>query len=107
MASGNFQPRDGFYQRALDFILSTPVMGIGLGCVLPILGFMAATQLKEQFFPPADRDQLHIELELSPTSSLAGTLQTTATIRRVLLQEEGVLGWIGLSARVHRHFITT
>ncbi len=75
------------YRNALDFVLRHPVSGILLGAVLPILGFLVATQLPEQFFPPADRDQLHIELELSPHSSLAGTLETTRAIREALLKE--------------------
>ncbi len=89
------------YQRLLDFIFRAPVLGVLLGVIFPILGFGVATQLKEQFFPPADRDQLHIELELSPTSSLAGTLQTTEAIREVLLEEAEItrVDWfIGESA---------
>lgn len=89
------------YQRLLDFIYRAPILGVVLGVIFPILGFGVATQLKEQFFPPADRDQLHIELELSPTSSLAGTLQTTEAIREVLLEEAEItrVDWfIGESA---------
>ena len=89
------------YRNALDFVLRHPVSGILLGAVLPILGFLVATQLPEQFFPPADRDQLHIELELSPHSSLAGTLETTRAIREALLKEPEIrrVDWfIGESA---------
>ena len=91
----------GGYQKALAFIFRYPAVGIAFGASLPILGFVASTQLQEQFFPPADRDQIHIELELSPTSSLAGTLETTEAIREVLLAEEEVtrVDWfIGESA---------
>ena len=69
--------------------------------MLPILGFVAASQLTEQFFPPSDRDQVHIEVELSPTSSLAGTLKTTEAVRRALLEEDEItrVDWfIGESA---------
>lgn len=90
--------RDGFsnqkmaarYQRALDFIFQRPAIGVLAGVLLPILGFIVATQLPEQFFPPADRDQLHIELELAPQSSLAGTLATTETMRAELLKDPAV-----------------
>ena len=75
------------YQRSLDLVFRRPLIGVALGMVLPVLGFIGATTLKEQFFPPSDRDQLQIELELSPTSSLASTLVTSNQIRELLLQE--------------------
>ena len=78
------------YRRALDVVFARPILGVAIGVVLPILGFMGASQLQEQFFPPADRDQLHIELELSPQSSLAGTLATTKAIRDELLNDPDI-----------------
>ena len=81
----------GAYQTILDWFFARPAVGVLLGITFPILGFIAATTLQEQFFPAADRDQLHIELELSPQSSLAGTLETTRKIRERLLQDPKVL----------------
>ncbi len=78
------------YQRTLDVIFQRPAIGVLIGVVLPILGFIVATQLPEQFFPAADRDQLHIELELSPQSSLSGTLATTAAMRAELLKDPAI-----------------
>ena len=89
------------YRSFLDFIFARPLVGIAISFVLPILGFVAASQLTEQFFPPSDRDQVHIEVELSPTSSLAGTLKTTEAVRRALLEEDEItrVDWfIGESA---------
>ncbi len=89
------------YQSSLDVVFRRPVIGLLLGVTLPIFGFIGASQLKEQFFPPSDRDQLQIEVELSPQSSLAGTLATTTQIRDVLLEEEMIkrVDWfIGESA---------
>ena len=59
------------YRRSLRYLLAHPWLGIAIGCVLPLAGFAAATQLSEQFFPPADRDQFYIEMELQPDASLA------------------------------------
>ncbi len=73
-----------FYQRSLTTMVSRPWQGVAVGCVLPILGFMAATQLSEQFFPPADRDQFYVELEMPPGTSLARTAQVAAEVDRVL-----------------------
>ena len=78
------------YKRVLDFVFRRPVVGILASFLLPVFGFWAATQLTEQFFPPSDRDQVHIELELSPTGSLAGTLKTTEAIRESLMEENEV-----------------
>ena len=79
------------YQRTLKFFFRYPILGVLLGMTAPILGFIAATQLPEQFFPPADRDQIHIELELSPQSSLAGTLETTNQIRELLMKDPEII----------------
>ncbi|MEM7785766.1 MAG: efflux RND transporter permease subunit, partial [Planctomycetota bacterium] len=90
-----------FYKRILWFFFRYPAAGVTFGVIAPILGFIAATELPEQFFPPADRDQIHIELELSPLSSVAGTLDTTERIREMLLKEaevERVDWFIGESA---------
>ena len=89
------------YCRLLDFIYARPSVGVLIGIVAPIAGFVVATQLSEQFFPPSDRDQIHIELELSPQSSIAATLETTRQIREELLRDPDVqqVDWfIGESA---------
>ena len=89
------------YCRLLDFIYSRPAVGVLIGIAAPIAGFVVATQLSEQFFPPSDRDQIHIELELSPQSSIAATMETTRQIRDELLRDPDVqqVDWfIGESA---------
>ena len=89
------------YCRLLDVIYSRPAVGVLIGIAAPIAGFVVATQLSEQFFPPSDRDQIHIELELSPQSSIAATMETTRQIRDELLRDPDVqqVDWfIGESA---------
>lgn len=80
------------YSKSLDFLFSKPLLGVGLGCILPISGFIVAGSLPEQFFPPADRDQINIELELSAHASLAETRETIAAIREVVLEHPQVRG---------------
>lgn len=80
------------YSKSLDFLFSKPLLGVGLGCILPVSGFIVAGSLPEQFFPPADRDQINIELELSAHASLAETRETIATIREVVLEHPQVRG---------------
>ena len=78
------------YALALRRVLATPAIGIASGVALPILGFLASTQLPEQFFPPADRDQFQIEVELPAEASLQQTTRVANDIRDVLLRDERV-----------------
>ena len=80
------------YQKSLDFLFARPLLGVALGCVLPVCGFIVACDLPEQFFPPADRDQINIELELNAHASLEETQATIETIRQVVLQHPQVKG---------------
>lgn len=90
-----------WYQKSLDYLFARPVLGVALGCLLPISGFIVAGSLPEQFFPPADRDQINIELELNAHASLAETRQTIESIRQVVLehpQVKGIEWFLGESA---------
>ncbi|MEM7457657.1 MAG: efflux RND transporter permease subunit, partial [Planctomycetota bacterium] len=89
------------YSRSLDFVLHYPVAGLLLGMALPVAGFVVSTQLSEQFFPPAERNQLQIELELAPQSSIGATVATAHEVRDLLLADDRVtdVDWfIGESA---------
>lgn len=61
------------YRQQLNSVLARPGLGVLLALILPVTGFLVAGTLPEQFFPPADRDQVHIELELPLASSLEQT----------------------------------
>jgi multidrug efflux pump subunit AcrB len=90
-----------WYESLLDGMFRRPLLGVAVGVVLPVLGFSQFGKLSEQFFPPADRDQFQIELELPASASLAETMRTTEQIREVLLGYEDVkhVGWfLGESA---------
>ncbi|MEO8270204.1 MAG: efflux RND transporter permease subunit, partial [Aureliella sp.] len=78
------------YARMVTWLVSHPWFGVSVGCILPLAGFVAATQLNEQFFPPADRDQFYVELELSPGTSLARTEQVASEVDRVLRAEKRI-----------------
>ncbi|MEM7474591.1 MAG: efflux RND transporter permease subunit, partial [Planctomycetota bacterium] len=89
------------YRRALTWMLRYPVSGVLFGCVLPIAGFIAFGQLNEQFFPPADRDQFHIEVELAPQASIEQTQDLAGRIDARLRTEARIQGtswFIGESA---------
>jgi len=73
--------RDGFsserltaaWRRVLDVILARPWIGVAVSLVLPVAGFVAATTLTEQFFPPNDRNQFQVQLVLPSQASIAET----------------------------------
>ncbi|NEO77941.1 efflux RND transporter permease subunit [Moorena sp. SIO4G3] len=79
------------YRHTLSSILARPVVGVVLALILPITGFLMAGTLQEQFFPPADRDQFHIELELSSSASIEQTKSVVEGATEVILKHPEVL----------------
>lgn len=78
------------YRRTLKWAIAKPVLSILLALLLPMIGFLQAGSLEQQFFPAADRDQLQIELELSASASLAQTQSATAQIRQQIISHPEV-----------------
>lgn len=62
------------YRGLLGASLRYPFISIGLALILPIMGFAGAGDLREAFFPAADRAQFHVQLSLSPQASVEATL---------------------------------
>ena len=78
------------YRHTVRWSIAQPILSIFLALLLPIIGFMQVGNLEQQFFPAADRDQLQIELELSPSASLAQTQAITKQIRQQIISEPEV-----------------
>ncbi|VEP14091.1 Cation/multidrug efflux pump [Hyella patelloides LEGE 07179] len=74
------------YQRTIKLAIAKPILSILLALLLPIIGFIQAGNLEQQFFPAADRDQLQIELELTASASLAQTQTLTQQIRQQIIE---------------------
>ncbi|MEM8983486.1 MAG: efflux RND transporter permease subunit [Pseudomonadota bacterium] len=72
------------YRRLLETVLSFPRLAVLGGLVLPVAGFVLASTLGEQFFPPADRNQFEIEVRLSPSSTNARTTEMARQIEGTL-----------------------
>lgn len=92
-----------WYRAVLLRIYKRPVWGLLIGIFFPVLGFIAAGQLAEQFFPPADRDVLNVELELPVNASIDETLAVTQAVSRELNSDptvQSVSWFIGESAPV-------
>jgi multidrug efflux pump subunit AcrB len=89
------------YAWSLGVVFRFPLLGLLLGSVLPIVGFAKAVQLPEQFFPPSDRRQVHIELELAAQEPISRTCATARSIQQVVsanAQVERVFWFLGNSA---------
>jgi multidrug efflux pump subunit AcrB len=61
------------YRNTVMAVLRRPVVGIGVACVLPFLGFALAPTLTQQFFPPVDRNQFQVQLSLPAPTSISAT----------------------------------
>ncbi len=71
----------------LSVLLRYPRMGLLMTLVVPFAGFMLAPYLEEQFFPPADRDQFQIQLELAANASMSETEALAKEIRQEALKD--------------------
>ena len=74
------------YRRTVKLAIAKPTLSILLALLLPIIGFIQAGSLEQQFFPAADRDQLQIELELPASASLAQTQTVIEQIRQQIIE---------------------
>ncbi|MCF2856166.1 efflux RND transporter permease subunit [Pseudoalteromonas sp. SMS1] len=84
------------FERVLTRSLKKPVLTAASVMILPILGFISAGQLTEQFFPPADRDMFHIEVRLSDNASIQATKALVKEMEAHILKHEGIerLDWM-------------
>lgn len=68
------------FRRLLKACLLRPRRSMALILLLPVLGFWAAGKLPEQFFPPADRDMINLEVYLPVSASIRATQSLTERI---------------------------
>ncbi|WP_414527145.1 efflux RND transporter permease subunit [Nodularia chucula] len=90
-----------WYRRSLQWSFRYPKRAIALTLILPVMGFTLMSTLSLQFFPPADREQFIVELELPPTSSLTQIQQLTQEVEATLRshsQVQQVYWFLGKSA---------
>ncbi len=90
--SGFSHPKlTAIYISFLDKIFAKPLLGIALALILPLNGLIFASSLQQQFFPPAERDQFYVELELPPLTSIAQTESTVMAVRDKLLSRPEII----------------
>jgi multidrug efflux pump subunit AcrB len=89
------------FERLMRHSLQRPWASIALALVLPLLGFVAAGQMSEQFFPPSDRDMFNIEVHLDAAAGIEATRELVARLDpeiRAADSVESVQWFIGGSA---------
>ncbi len=74
----------------LSWSLKHRILMIALVFCLPLLGFIVAKQLQEQFFPASDRDMFQIELFLPSQSSIINTKYVSTQLTGYLETLDGI-----------------
>lgn len=64
-----------------SWLLARPALPVLLALALPLSGFSLAPRLKEQFFPPTDRAQIRMVVELPNSRTMATTQAVALAIR--------------------------
>lgn len=72
------------YRETIVAVLKKPWLGIGVACILPVIGFALAPTLTQQFFPPVDRNQFQVQLSLPAHSSIWETKAAVAQADAIL-----------------------
>ncbi|MEM6835349.1 MAG: efflux RND transporter permease subunit [Cyanobacteria bacterium P01_C01_bin.120] len=78
------------YRWTLRRAFQRPWLGIGLAMVLPVAGFAVFGTLDQQFFPPTNRDQFQIEVQLPNQSAIAQTRDLVLAARDRIQQHPNV-----------------
>ncbi len=74
----------------LGLMLRFPRMGVLVTLIIPTVGLLLEPHLEEQFFPPADRDQFQVQLELAANASMAETEALATEIRKLALHDDRI-----------------
>lgn len=85
-----FQVSTRIYRLALGNLMRFPLLGAALPASLALYGIYLGSNLQSQFFPPADRNQFHVEVDLAASASIQETTNLVKEIRGVMLADPGV-----------------
>jgi multidrug efflux pump subunit AcrB len=79
-----------WFEGSLRWSLAHPWASMGLVTLVPIAGVLGASTLPRQFFPPADRDQFHVELRMAPAASIEHTDRMVHRVDRLLTDDPAI-----------------
>ena len=89
------------YRWTLRRVFQRPWLGMALAMVLPVVGFAVFGTLEQQFFPPTNRDQFQIEVQLPNQTAIAQTESVVMAARDRIRQNphvEDIHWFLGESA---------
>lgn len=84
------------YRDLLVLSLRRPMRTLVVTTLLPIAGFVLASRLGMEFFPPADRDQLEIQVWMPSGTSVGTTEDRLGLIEAAIREHAGIrqLTWV-------------
>lgn len=78
------------FQRSLEWSVRYPIRSMIVATAIPVLGFVLAGQLTEQFFPTSDRNQFRIEIYMPGQTAIEETRSAVEMVHKRLSTEEAV-----------------
>ncbi|MEO1670881.1 MAG: efflux RND transporter permease subunit, partial [Cyanobacteria bacterium J06631_2] len=78
------------YRQSLRFTQSRPLLAIALSFCIPLIGFISAGTLKNQFFPSVSRDQFQIEVEFSSSTAISETTKQMLAAREIIIADPDI-----------------
>ncbi|GAB4550685.1 MAG: efflux RND transporter permease subunit [Pleurocapsa sp.] len=78
------------YRRSIKFAAAKPLLAIALTFCIPLIGFIGAKSLENQFFPLVSRDQFQIEVEFASSTAIAETKAKMLQARETILDNPKV-----------------
>lgn len=84
------------YHDFLGWVIANPWKGILVSVLVPLAGFIGATTLPMQFFPPVDRDMFQVQLVMPADATLQATRERVQQIEDRIMQEKGIkhITWV-------------
>ncbi|MEM9483448.1 MAG: efflux RND transporter permease subunit [Cyanobacteria bacterium P01_F01_bin.116] len=78
------------YRKSLQWSMKRPLFAIALSLTIPLIGFISASTLDQQFFPSGDRDQLQVEVEFAPQTAIGQTREQMLQARQAMLESPNI-----------------
>ena len=78
------------FQTSLRFLLTHPVLGVLLAISIPVVGFLRVGELRNQFFPGADRNQFYVQVWSPPQSSIKATTENARRIENEIRNDSRI-----------------
>ncbi|TVP46972.1 MAG: efflux RND transporter permease subunit [Halomonas sp.] len=98
------------FRRVIHSALRHPVAAMVITLCVPLGGIALMSTLDVAFFPPADRDQFHIEVRLPAASSIANTEELALEVESMIREMPGITrvsAFIGESAPMMYYNVLT